>query len=457
MSDQPSVPPAAASEPEKSAEVLEGLNYLKELPRARPHIHETRRFPNGFLWGAATSSHQVEGGNTKNDWYEWEQVPGHIIDGTVSGRCCDHYDFYEQDFDIAKSLNHNAHRFSLEWSRIEPEEGKWDMNEVMHYRKVLEALRARGLKSMVTLWHFTLPKWFADKGGWESGQAVKLFERYAAFCARELGDLVDYWNTLNEPNVYLANSYGIGTWPPGVHNPARLIHVFSKLCRAHRAAYKALHRELDGKGRPVQVAVVMNIITYEPYRRFSMLDNIFIYMADRLFNRQFYNWTPKSHDYIGINYYFHYRVKALPKRSSQLFYEVHTENRETSDLGWEINAAAIFDAIMGMTRYKLPIIITEHGVASADDAKRPRVIINALKEVYHAIRAGADVRGYIHWSLIDNFEWEKGFSGRFGLVAIDYQTLKRTPRRSAYVYADICRENGVPHELLHFVGHGVRW
>jgi beta-glucosidase len=150
-------------------------------------------------------------------------------------------------------------------------------------------------------------------------------------------------------------------------------------------------------------------------------------------------------------------VKNRPEKPAQFFFEVHTENRETSDLGWEINAPAIFDAIMAMTRYKKPIFISEHGVANADDGKRPRIIVAALKEVYHAIKAGVDIRGYYHWSLMDNFEWEKGYTGRFGLVAIDYATMKRTPRRSAYVYAEICKENGIPHTLLRFVGHGVRW
>jgi beta-glucosidase len=434
-----------------------GLEYLSELPQARPHIHETRKFPAGFLWGSATSSHQVDGGNSNNDWWDWEKDKSHIVDGTVSGPACDHYDRYEEDFDIAAALHQNAHRLSLEWSRIEPEEGKWDMNEVLHYRRVLEALRRRGLKSMVTVWHFTLPKWFQKKEGWESGAAVGLFRRYAEFCAREFGDLVDIWVTINEPMVYLMQSYSAGGWPPGKRSLLSTIHVFGKLCIAHRAAYKAIHQALDRPGKRAEVGVAMNIITFEPYRKESVSDTLFVWFADRMFNRQFFLWTRKTHDYIGINYYFHYRVKYRPTKVMNFFYEVHTENREVSDLGWEINAPAIFDAIMGMTRYKLPIYITEHGVANADDGKRPRIIVAALKEVYHAIRAGADVRGYFHWSLLDNFEWEKGYSGRFGLVAVDYMTMKRTPRRSAYVYADICRENGVPHNLLRFVGHGVRW
>lgn len=440
-----------------------GLDYLNELPQARPHIHETRKFPDGFLWGAATSSHQVEGGNRNNDWWDWEQVTGHVLDGNASGRACESYVRYEEDFDIAKSLHQNAHRLSIEWSRIEPEEGKWNMDEVVHYRKVLEALKARGMSVMLTVWHFTLPKWFAAKGGWESGDAISDFARYAGFLAAEYGDLVDWWITINEPMVYLLNSYGAGTWPPGSRNPLRNIHVFGKMCLGHKAAYKAIHRVLDGrpgadgKPKPVMVGIAQNVITFEPYRKQSVVDTLFVWFADKAFNRQFFIWTYGSHDFIGINYYFHYRVKYLPTKATQLFYEVHTENREVSDLGWEINTTGIFDAIISMSRYKKPIVITEHGVANADDGKRPRIIVAAIKEVYHAIKSGVDVRGYFHWSLIDNFEWEKGFSGRFGLVAIDYRTMKRTPRRSAYVYADICKANGIPHSLLRFMGHGVRW
>lgn len=435
----------------------QGIDYLSELPEVRPHIHETRKFPDGFLWGSATSSHQVEGDNRNNDWWDWEKASGHIIDGTVSGAACEQYTRYEEDLDLAKSLHQNAHRLSIEWSRIEPEEGKWDIDATVHYRRVLEAAKARGMQVMLTCWHFTLPKWFVAKGGWESQDAVECFERYVKYLAVEYGDLVDQWVTINEPMIYLVQSYGIGVWPPGVSSPFKSVHVFSAMCRAHRRAYKAIHGVLDGRGAPVVVGIAQNVITFEPYRKQSLIDTLFVWFADRTFNHQFFIWTRGLHDFIGINYYFHYRVKVRPTKVSQFFYEVHTENRETSDLGWEINAPAIFDAIMAMARYKLPIFITEHGVANADDGKRPRVLVAALKEVYHAIRAGVDIRGYFHWSLIDNFEWEKGYTGRFGLVAIDFQTQKRTPRRSAYVYADICKENGIPHTLLRFVGHGVRW
>jgi beta-glucosidase len=442
---------------EEAAKEERGIDYLSELPQARPHIHETRKFPVGFLWGAATSAHQVEGNNTKNDWYVWEKAPGHILDGSVSGEACDHYRRYEEDFDLAAALGNNAHRLSLEWSRIEPERGTWDYDQVLHYRRVLESLRRRGMKVMLTVWHFTLPQWFAARGGWEATTAVHDFTRFAEFCARELGDLVDFWNTMNEPMVFLAQAYTAGVFPPGKRSPLAAIHVFGKLTIAHKRAYEAIHRVAKEKGLTAVVGIAANIITFEPFGKQSPFDAMFVWFADWVFNHRFFLSTKGTHDFIGLNYYFHYRVKVRPTKISQFFYEVHAENREQSDLGWEINIMGIYEALVAMSRYKLPIIITEHGVANADDGKRPRIIVAALKEVYHAIRAGIDVRGYFHWSLLDNFEWEKGFTGRFGLYAVDYATQRRVPRRSALVYADICKENGIPHALLRFVGHGIRW
>lgn len=434
----------------------ESASYLADLPEARPHIHETRRFPEGFLWGAATSSHQVEGG-TDNDWTDWASEPGRVLDGTDASVACDHYRRFEEDFDLAASLGHNAHRLSLEWSRIEPEEGRWDMGAIVHYRRVLTALRRRGLKIMLTAWHFTLPKWFAAKGGWKHPDAPRLFARYCEFVAREYGDLVDIWMTMNEPVIYVATSYVVGAWPPGERGFGGTIKVYRALCRGHVAAYRAMHAVLDRPGRKAMVGIAQNCLTFEPYRRYSPLDNFYVWLADRVYNHQFFIWTRGAHDFLGINYYFHYRVKARPSRASQFFFEVHVENREVSDLGWEINPHGMFEVVMAMWRYRLPIFISENGVASADDGKRPRALVSTVKELYHAVRAGADVRGYFHWSLIDNFEWDKGLTPRFGLVAVDYATQKRTPRRSAYVYEEICRENGLPHRLLRFAGHSVRW
>lgn len=357
---------------------------------------------------------------------------------------------------MAKSFHQNAHRLSVEWSRIEPNDGEWDWEEVAHYRRVMEALRSRGMRVMLTVWHFTLPKWFARQGGWEWSRATDRFVRLTRLLAEEYGDLVDAWITVNEPVVYLGQSYGIGVWPPGKRSAVSSLRVFFALVGAHRAAYRTIHRILDTPERKVSVGIAKNVITFETYRPHVLTDGIFVKIADSVFNRQFFFWSgSESHDFIGINYYFNNRVKYVPTGVRNLFHEVHNENREQSDLGWEINAEAIFRAIMGMWRYRKPIYVTEHGVANADDSKRPRLIVKALREVHRAIRAGVDVRGYFHWSLLDNYEWSDGFSGRFGLIAVDYATLERTPRGSARVYGEICRENGIPHCLLKLTGHGV--
>ncbi len=172
------------------------------------------QFPAGFRWGCASASHQAEGNCVKNDWWAWEQEGGHIADGTVSGIACDHYNRFEEDFALAQELGHNAHRLSIEWSRIEPDEGQWDMAEVDHYRRVMESLLRHGLTPFVTLHHFTNPLWFRDSGGWLNPKAPESIARYAGFIAKEMGDLVPFWFTINEPLVVVAGSYLIGNWPP---------------------------------------------------------------------------------------------------------------------------------------------------------------------------------------------------------------------------------------------------
>jgi beta-glucosidase len=403
-------------------------------------MHESRNFPAGFLWGAATSSHQVEGGN-HNDWTAWEAQPGRILDGTNADVACDHYRRYEADFDLAKELGHNAHRFSLEWSRIEPEEGRWDMAEVVHYREVLLALKARGLKSMVTAWHFTLPTWLAAKGGWEHPDAPRLFARYCAFVAREYGDLVDLWITINEPMVYLACGYVAGTWPPGKTSLRATVRAFLNLCRGHRLAYRSMHAAADAPGRRLQIGIAQNCQVFKPFRRRSLLDTAFAWSAERLNNHAFFMLSRRCHDFIGINYYFYYRVRFKLPCDIKCLFEVHVENREVSDLGWEINPHGMYEMLTSMRRYRLPIYISENGVANADDTKRPRFIVGMIEEMLRAMKAGADVRGYFHWALLDNFEWEKGLTPRFGLVAVDYATQQRTPRPSAYLFKDICVNN----------------
>ncbi len=424
-------------------------------PDQTMHVHETRHFPAGFLWGVSTAAHQFEGGNINSDWWEWEKIPGRIQDGSVSGRATDHYHRYEEDLDLCKAMGNNAHRLSIEWARIEPEEGKWSEEEMEHYRKVLTAARARGMSVMLTLWHFSLPKWFADMGGWEHPRAVALFVRYAARVAAELGELVDFWNTMNEPNVYISQSYLSGGWPPGVKNWLRSQFVALRLAKAHRKAYRALHGVIDKDGRKARVGLAQNVLSIEAYDLHSISDYVGTRVIDWWWNHLFFTFTRGAHDFIGLNYYFHYRLKKFGWPPTTFFVEVRRERRDVSDVGWELNPQGVFKVLKDFERYKLPIYVTENGLPSVNDDRRKRLMVATLKEVYHAVNSGVDIRGYFFWSLIDNFEWEKGFAAKFGLCELEAGTLNRLPRGSYSVFTDICKANGLPHEMLRYIGHAV--
>lgn len=417
------------------------------------------QFPEKFYWGAATSAHQVEGGNI-NDWSEWEhanstrlaaaatkrnanapmRIPDYIInnypnplqeENYISGTACDHYNLFEKDFDIAKSLGHNAHRFSIEWSRIEPEEGKFNEKEIEHYRQVIQALRVRNIEPFVTLWHWTMPLWLQDLGGVKAKKFPKYFSRYAEKMAKVFKDDVKFWITLNEPTAVVAMSYIRGDWPPQKKNPITALRVLKNLSRAHSLAYDAIH-----KIHPeAQVGFSHNMFYYEPHNKNSWLDKLVVKIAEYFANERFFNMTKGKHDFLGLQYYFHSRFKfpGLLKN----------ENKSISDLNWEIYPEGIYHILNGLKKYNLPIYITENGIADAGDKKRGEFIRNNLINVHKAIQEGADVRGYLYWSLLDNFEWDKGFWPRFGLVEVDYNTQERKIRPSALEYKKIIEKNAI--------------
>lgn len=388
-----------------------------------------------------------------NDWYAWEQSGKN--NGAISGNACEHYTRFREDFALSQQLGYNSHRLSIEWSRIEPQPGEWNEKEIEHYREVLHDLKQKNTFTMVTLWHFTLPQWFQQQGGWLQHHAVSMFVAYVEKIAAALGDLVDHWITINEPNVYIGQSYVSGVWPPGHKSKRESFVMFRKMVQAHKRAYSAIHRICDTINKRASVGTANNIQTFESYRKHSIRDAIYIWAADNILNHQFIWWTKKYHDFIGVNYYFHHRLALKPQKLFELMSQATIETREVSDVGWEINPQGIFDALLDMSRYNKPIYITENGIASTDDGKRIRTIIAVIKEIYHAIQAGVDVKGYFHWALLDNFEWEKGFKPRFGLIEVDYTTQKRTPRHSAQIYGQIAKQNGLPHELLRYLGHGI--
>lgn len=393
-------------------------------------------FPKDFLWGAATAAHQVEGNNIHNNWWDWEQKGG---GAEPSGIACDHYHRFEEDFCLAKKLNHNAHRLSLEWSRIEPEEGQWNEEALNHYQEVLDNLQKKGMKAFVTLLHFTLPLWFAKKGGFERKENIKYFKRFCLLVASNFADKVDFWLTINEPKVFFGNAYVQGIWPPQKKNKLLAWWLYRNLALAHKEVYRAIKNEFPN----AQIGAAINMPVFYSYNN-RLFKKVITPLVSLVSNQSFYLLTGKTHDFLGVNYYFFHNVQLqdlmmkITKRKIE-----QTILLERSDLGWPIYPPGIYKVLVGLKKYKLPIYITENGVADAQDEYRAKFIVNHLHWIHQAIQEGVDVRGYLHWTLMDNFEWAFGFKPRFGLIEIDYKTQKRKIRKSAYVYAKICKENAI--------------
>jgi len=410
------------------------------------HDHATLEFPKGFLWGAATSSFQVEGDNTHADWWEWEQK--HQPEEKRSAKAADHYNKYEEDFDLVKSLNHNAHRLSIEWSRIEPEEGLFDFHEIEHYKQVLQALKKKDIKVMLTLHHFSNPTWFTKKGGWENGKSAWYFERFVKTIVPELKEWVDLWITINEPGIYSYMAYTAGLWPPQKKNAFATIKVTWNMAQAHKKTYKIIH-ELD-PDKPVGIA--QNVQTYEAYHKHDLIEQFSVLIADIISNHSFYILTRGYHDFLGINYYFHHRL--VRKGLSLKVVDVTEFTKDVSDLGWEVYPQGMFSVLTDLSNH-LPIYITECGIAATNDDRRIRFLMQYLQEVNRAIKAGVNIKGFFYWSLLDNLEWHEGFGPRFGLIGVDFKTQKRTVHPSALVYSDIIKHNGIRHELMKFLGHRI--
>ena len=423
-----------------------------------PGIHsENFRFPPGFLWGAATSSHQVEGNNTNSDWWAWEQS-GKVAE--PSGAACDHYHRFREDLDLARSLHHNAHRFSLEWSRIEPGEGRFSAEGLRHYREVLEALRERGMEPVVTIFHYTLPRWLAEKGGLERPDFERTFERFVARVVDEYGDLVRWWITFNEPVVQVFKGWILGQWPPGKTQdfPAAL-KVMRHMLRSHVLAYHAIHER-----RPdAMVSVAKHALALTPCNPKRRLDRLSVAARTYLFNHLFLDalhsgalrvpglfWErlPQAHtlDFIGLNYYTRDFVRntgfSLPGFIGNICtLEHHQSVGKRNDLGWEIYPEGLAHFLKAYARYRLPILITENGLPVERDEDRWTFIFLHLWQVARALSEGIPVVGYLHWSLLDNYEWADGYGARFGLIGVDYATQERTVRESARRLADVIARN----------------
>jgi beta-glucosidase len=384
--------------------------------------------------------YQVEGGNT-NDWSEWEKKEDRIkqiqkegknpVD-YMSGKGCDFWNRYDDDFKLAKLLNNNIIRFGFEWSRIQTGKDTWNVEAIKQYRQMLESAKAKGLSTAITLWHWPLPLWIAESGGWDNPETVKHFAAYAEVVTKELGGLVDYWFSMNEPTIHVLNGYLRGNFPPNIRNPFKAWRVFKNLVAGHKAAYEVIHKNYPR----AEVSANLMFNYFEPARHWFFPEILLAKIMHYYWNENFIGKIRDHIDFIGAHYYFHDRMVWYPPFRRNL-------NEKVSDIGWEIFPEGIYHVLKFLKKFGLPIMITEHGIADAEDKYRKEYIIDSLAFVHQAISEGANVIGYMHWSLMDNFEWAQGYTKKFGLYKVDRNTLERVPRPSALAYADICKNNRV--------------
>ena len=420
-------------------------------------------FPKGFLWGTATASHQVEGNNTNNNWYKWEQE-GHTAN--KSGLASDWWGGrWEGDFDRVVETGQNTHRLSVEWSRIQPTPDQWDDEALDQYRSMLKGLRERNVLPMVTLHHFTDPVWLEGFGGWETDAIVPLFEKYTRKVVETLKEYCSLWITINEPNVYALEGYLRNNFPPGKSDLKLGIQVQANMARAHSKAYRAIH-ELQAEAR---VGYALHFRPQVPAHPWFPLDRLMRNVKFEGINMAFPSaistgvlksplgkiQIPEAkgtQDFFGLNYYSVDTVAFDLRNRAELFSRsFYPKGTDLADAGMNSNTPdGFFWALKWVVKSypNLPILVTENGIEDSSDRIRPRYIAQHVHAMWRAVNFNWPVKGYFHWSLVDNFEWERGWTQRFGLWALDTKTQQRIKRPSADLYAEICKENGLSSKMV---------
>ena len=422
------------------------------------------KFPQGFRWCVATAAHQIEGGNTASDWWKWEQTPGHVKDDQKSGAACDHWNRIDEDIALMKSMNVTDYRMSIEWARIEPQEGQYDESAIAHYKREIDALKAANIQPILTLQHFTLPEWVREKGGFEWSGLSDAFAVYTKKAYTEIAPGVRDWVTINEPMVTMIAGYVAGVHPPQEKRSVKdIFPVVRGMAMAHARAYHVLHAEAAALGFEVRVGMANHLRTMDPFSHWSPVDRLAAAVANQAWNwmlpmalqtgrlelKLFWPFEISeeipglagTQDFFGVNYY----SGDLISFSVQNLFEIKTRSDiAKNDLGWDIYPEGFHRVLMDVAQKfpNMPIIITENGIADAADAQRPKFILDHLAVISQAISEGANIEGYCHWSLMDNFEWQEGFTPRFGLFEMDYKTFERKPRTSAVLYGEIAKKNG---------------
>ena len=423
----------------------------------------TYYFPEGFLWGTATAAHQVEGRNPNNTWTAWEQEEGHILEGQTSGLACDWWGGrWREDFDRAQTTFQNAHRLSIAWSRIQPAPDRWEETALDYYREMLIGLHARNIVPMVTLHHFSEPLWVAEMGGWENPEIIDLFAAFVEKAVAALSPYCNLWVTINEPDVFALSAYVEGLFPPGKKDLNAAYLVLNHMVRAHAKAYGVIH-EIQPEA---QVGLAYHYRQFRPASGLPMgrwMANLFHTLFNDLFPRTLkdgvFNAVIKkdkipeavgTQDFIGLNYYASDLVRFNLLAKNRMFATMSfPKDALMSENDFIASQPAGMEACVRWgAQFGKPIYITENGVEDSTDEMRPRYILEHLHALWRAINDNAPVLGYFHWSLVDNFEWERGWTQRFGLWGLDLETQKRIRRPSVDLYAEICRLNGISSEMV---------
>jgi beta-glucosidase len=412
-----------------------------------------------FMWGSATSAHQVEGNCTNNNWFAFESAVDkggkpRILNGQCAGLACDQWNRFREDIALMKSLSLNAYRFSVEWSKIEPEEGRFDEGALAHYNDLIHELHRQGIRPVVTLHHFTNPLWFERKGGFLARGSPEVFERFVRVVARRL-QRVHYWCTINEPTVYAINGYFTGEFPPARSSPHEAFLVLRHMLLAHARAYHTI-KDLR---EDAQVGPALSVFPFEAFSPWNPLEIVSSHLADRLFHREILDFLTTGRarlltlvtdprrpisvsgpiaDFIGLNYYTRFYLRVRPWKRHPILGTAKRPEEELTDMGWEIYPEGLRAALRLISQSTdKPIIITENGIADAGDKKRGEFIADHLRVLASEVAAGTNVCGYFYWSLLDNFEWAHGYTKRFGLFHVDFNTQTRTLRRGGRTFMDM--------------------
>ncbi len=390
----------------------------------------TLRFPDGFRWGTATAAHQIEGGNWNNDWWAWEHDPASGC-AAPSGDACDTWNRWQEDVALVAGLGFDSYRFSIEWSRIEPEPGEWSRAALEHYRRIGAALLERGVDPVVTFHHFTTPRWVAAAGGWGEPRTAERFESFCRRAAAELAPVLRRACTLNEPNIVATAGYLAGAFPPGLRDPEARRRANRVFIDAHRRAVGAIRASAPG----VPVGLTLAMTDWQPMEGGeARLERIRGRSEDEFLA------ATEGDDFLGVQTYSRTRVGpegvVPPDPGADLVPSMGYED-------WPQSLEATLRRAWDVTGGRLPLLVTENGIAAEDDARRIRYVRTALEGVHRCLADGLDVLGYTYWSLLDNFEWALGYAPRFGLVAVDRETFARTPKPSAHWLGSVARANAL--------------